>query len=154
VGTISALGLWVLAAALLPATLFADSRAGKLSLRYSAHAGDNGPAQNYWRPTIASHNSLFGAIHDFSRRADDDRMLRSRGVHRPLNFHYRNFSYERDYFHVYKGFRLRSFLDGRLDLGLYKHHFNGGMMFGPAGAYLPTTSKRIELNLRWNLTDR
>ncbi len=110
-------------------------------------------ARVFWRPRTVEQNSLFGALEDFGRRADENRVLRSRGLVRPLSFRYKSFSYERDFFHVYKGFRLRSFMDGKLDLGLYKHHVQRGMMFGPAGAFLPSGSNRIELNLRWNLNE-
>lgn len=112
-------------------------------------------SQIFWRPRVfQGDDSLFGALADFGRRTDEDRLLRSRGVIRSLHFRYKNFTYERDFFHVYKGFRLRSFMDGKLDLGLYKHHMYQGLLFGPAGAYLPSSSKRIELMLRWNLNER
>ena len=71
-----------------------------------------------------------------------------------MNFRYKNFTYERDFFHLYKGFRLSSFLDGKIDVGLYRHHLNQGLLPGPAGAYLPSTSKRLELMIRWNLNER
>jgi len=112
-------------------------------------------SQIFWRPALVQgDDSLFGALADFGRRSDQDRVLRSRGLIRSLQFRYKNFTYERDFFHVYKGFRLRSFMDGKLDLGLYKHYFNQGLRFGPAGAYLPAGSNRIELMLRWNLNER
>lgn len=112
-------------------------------------------SQIFWRPGVyQSDDSFFGALADLGRRTDDDRLLRSRGVMRSFHFRYKNFTYERDFFHVYKGFRLHSFLDGKLDLGLYKHYMKQGMQFGPAGAYLPSGSNRIELMLRWNLNER
>ena len=117
----------------------------------AAEAPAAAPAQAraFWNLRPIQETSLLGAIEDFGRRTDDDRILRSRGYLRGLNFRYRSFTYERDSFHVYKGFRLRSFLDGRLDLGLYKHHLQRGMMFGPAGAYLPSGSNKIELTFPW-----
>ena len=112
-------------------------------------------ARAFWRPrVVVSNGSLFDALGEFGRRANDNRLLRSRGVIRPLSFHYKNFSYDRNFFHVYKGFRLRSFMDGKLDLGLYKHRVQQGMMFGPAGAYLPNAWNRLELILRWNLNEQ
>lgn len=114
-------------------------------------------AEIFWRSPASSDRggSLFGALSDFSRRAEEYRMLRARGVMiRSLSFQYKNFSYERNFFHLYKGFRLYSLLDGRVDLGLYKHRVFGGMLSGPAGAYLPSSSNRIELNLRWNISER
>ena len=118
----------------------------------SADVQDAAEAQVFWRPdTLKSDGSLFGALGDFGRRSEEDRLLRSRGLIRPLHFRYKNFTYERDYFHLYKGFRLHSFLDGKVDVGLYKHHLYPGLTPGPAGAYLPSSSKRLELMIRWNL---
>ena len=111
-------------------------------------------SNTFWRAPAVSGTSLFGALQDFGRRSNDDRLLRSRGVVRPLNFQYRSFRYERDFFHVYNGFRLQSFMDGKLEMGLYKHRFHQGMLFGPASSYRPTNSTRLELILRWNLNDQ
>ena len=117
-----------------------------------ANAQDAAGVQMFWRPhTPKSDGSLFGALGDFGRRSEEDRLLRSRGLIRPLHFRYKNFTYERDYFHLYKGFRLHSFLDGKVDVGLYKHNLYLGLTPGPAGAFLPSSSKRLELMIRWNL---
>lgn len=109
----------------------------------------------FWRPrALQPNDSFFGALADFGRRADEERVLRSRGVIRSFNFQYKSFSYERDFFHLYRGFRLRSFFDGKVDVGLYKHRVFHGLLFGPSGSYLPSTSNRIELMIRWNLNDQ
>ena len=111
--------------------------------------------QIFWRPeALHSDSSLLGALADFGRSTEDDRLLRSRGLIRPLHFRYKRFTYERDYFNMYKGFHLHSFLDGKLDVGLYKHYVYPGLTPGPAGSFLPPSSKRVELMIRWNLNER
>lgn len=111
-------------------------------------------SQLFFPKTLSSNTSLFGALREYGKNSDDDRLLRSRGYIRSFNFHYKNFSYERNFFHVYKGFTLHEFMDGKFDVGLYKHRVSPGLLFGPAGAYLPSNSNRIELIIRWNLSDR
>lgn len=139
-----------LLAVLLPCALFGGERQFKkisFPLRFSPP-----PSFTFcWTTPPSSSNSFLNALESFGRNSEQDRLLRSRGYIRSFYFHYGNFSYERDYFNVYRGFTLRQFLEGKMDLGLYKHYKNGGLLFGPAGAYLPAGSNRLELELRWNL---
>ncbi len=111
-------------------------------------------ALTFWRPRVVHDDSLFGALGELGRTVQDHMELRSRGYVRPFHFRYKNFTYERDYFNLYKGLLLRQFLDGKLDVGLYRHRLYRGLMFGPQGSYLPSGSNRIELMIRWNLGDR
>ncbi len=80
--------------------------------------------------------------------------MRSRGIHRSFNFHYKAFNYEKDFFHVYRGFTLKSFWDGRMNLGLFSHRPTRGILFGPGGNYHPSRPQRYELRFRWNLGER
>jgi len=107
----------------------------------------------FWKPRQAER-SLFGAVGELHQKLQDHRLLASRGVLRSFSFRYKNFTYERDHFNVLRGFRLHEFMDGRFDIGLYKHHLSRGVMFGPAGAYLPSNSNRFELMLRWNIGEK
>ncbi len=142
-----ALAMCAVVLLLAPGSASAQENAEKTSVTVESRA--------FWNPRIVpSDGSLFGALGEFGRLADENRVLRSRGLIRPFQFRYKNFSYERDFFHVYKGFRLRSFMDGKVDLGLYKHYLFRGLLFGPAGAYVPSGSNRFELTIRWNLNDR
>ena len=143
-------------ALLLPtAPRIAGAQVNRENQEHWKSRADAAQARIFWRPRVSGRDdSLFAALGEFGRRADQDRVLRSRGLIRPLSFRYKNFTYDRNFFHLYKGFRLHSFLDGKLDLGLYKHRVQQGMMFGPAGAYLPSASNRIELTIRWNLNEQ
>lgn len=124
-----------------------------LLLAVSGFAQAPAPAsgRNFLRPIQRGDVTLFGALENLGQRLEQDRELASRGVHRSVNFHYRNFTYEKDFFHVYKGITLKSFMDGRLDMGLYNHRPTRGTIFGPGAR---GRSTRYEFRLRWNLNER
>ncbi len=138
----------LLAVILLPCALFGAEG----QLKGHPPRSFSPPPHNFlWTTPPGSSNSFLDALEAFGKNSEQDRLLRSRGYVRSFYFHYRNFSYERDFFNVYRGFTLRRFLEGKMDIGLYKHYKNGGLLFGPAGAYRPAGSNRLELEVRWNL---
>ena len=148
--------LAVLATFLLPApaTSCQSHLLGHLDLRQDL--GLAKPSEIYWRPiTPLSEQqqqpvTLFGALSELGRITDQERLLQARGLIRSFQFQYKSFSYERDFFNVYKGVTLRKFLDGVFDIGVYKHQLQQGNLFGPSGAP-PPARNRLELMLRWNL---
>ena len=111
--------------------------------------------QNFWRPIQPGEVTLFGAIENLGQRLEQDRVLASRGVYRSFNFQYKSFTYEKDFFNIYRGFTLRSFWDGKVDVGLFSHKPARGVLFGPGSNYFrPGASNRYELRFRWNLGER
>ena len=54
---------------------------------------------------------------ELAQNMERDQYLTERGVIHSVNFQYRAFRYEKNIFQAYKGVLLRSFLDGRLDVG-------------------------------------
>lgn len=138
---------------LLPPLTFAQSYFfGHVSLRQDLALAK--PSEIHWRRIVPSRQqqpeSLFAALSQFGKSSDEDRLLRAQGYVRSFYFEYRSFSYEKDFFNVYKGVTLRKFWDGLFDVGVYKHHVNQGNLFGPSNAP-PPAPNRLELTIRWNL---
>lgn len=103
--------------------------------------------QIYWRPLQTDQGSFAGAVTELAQNLQRDQYLSERGVIHSMNFQYRAFRYEKNFFEVYKGVLLRSFLDGRVDLGLFNHRMNR-QYYAPRG---PGRNNRYELLLRLNI---
>src|SRR5258706_12507094 len=102
----------------------------------------------FWRPPEPGQMGFVGAVSELAQTIQQDRFLSERGENRSMNFQYRAFRYEKDFFNIYRGVLLHSFLDGRVDLGLFSHKPNR-KYFGPK---LPGGNRsRYELLLRLNL---
>jgi hypothetical protein len=139
----------------LAAALAMEAPAGQEVRRFDPAGHLQPQSRDYWKPrAAAADDSLLGALGQLAAARQDYLLLKSRGVMRPFYFHYRNFSSERDFFNAYQGFRLHGFMDGKLELGLYKHRAYHGVVSGPSGAVLPSHSNRIEFVLRWHLNER
>lgn len=106
--------------------------------------------QIFWRPVQPGEVTLFGALGDLDKSMQNDTLLASRGLQRSVTFQYKNLVYEKNFFNVYKGIRLFSLWDGRIDLTALSHRTNRAF-FGPS---IPMRrSGRYELQLRWNFRD-
>ena len=137
---------------LVAVSLFAQSPPNAKRLSGSAAEFRKNARQNFWRPIQPGDVTLFGALENLGQSLQQDRLLASRGVYRSVNFQYKNFSYEKDFFNIYRGFTLKSFWDGKMDLGLFSHKPTRGVLFGPGSNYYrPGASSRYELRLRWKL---
>jgi hypothetical protein len=102
----------------------------------------------FWRPPEPGQMSLMGAVAELAQAMNQDKYLSDRGVIRSVNFQYRIFRYEKDFFNIYRGVLLHSFLDGRVDLGLFSHKPNRQYF----GRQVPGSNRsRVELLLRLNL---
>jgi hypothetical protein len=102
----------------------------------------------FWHPPEPGQMGFFGAIHELAQSLQQDKYLSDRGQIRSMSFQYRAFRYEKDFFNIYRGVLLHSFLDGRVDLGLYSHKPNRQYF----GRQLPGSNRsRYELLLRLNL---
>ena len=102
----------------------------------------------FWRPPEPGQMGFVGAVSELAQTIQQDRFLSERGENRSMNFQYRAFRYEKDFFNIYRGVLLHSFLDGRMDLGLYSHKPNRQYF----GRQLPGSNRsRYELLLRLNL---
>lgn len=113
--------------------------------KYAANSG-----RIYWRPVQPDQLGGFtGAVAELAQTLERDQYLTDRGVIHSANFQYGNFRYEKNFFEVYKGILLRSFLDGRMDLGIFNHRQNR-QYFNPRG-FGPARNNRYELLLRLNI---
>ncbi len=102
----------------------------------------------FWRPPEPGQMGFVGAVSELAQAMNQDKYLSERGVIRSMNFQYRIFRYEKDFFNIYRGIMLHSFLDGRVDLGLFSHKPNRQYF----GRQAPGSNRsRIELLLRLNL---
>ena len=102
----------------------------------------------FWRPPEPGQMGFVGAVSELAQTIQQDRFLSERGENRSMNFQYRAFRYEKDFFNIYRGVLLHSFLDGRVDLGLFSHKPNRQYF----GRQLPGGNRsRYELLLRLNL---
>ena len=102
----------------------------------------------FWRPPEPGQMGFVGAVSELAQAVNQDKFLSERGVNSSLNFQYRVFRYEKDFFNIYRGVLLHSFLDGRVDLGVYSHKPNRQYF----GRQLPGSNRsRYELLLRLNL---
>jgi len=102
----------------------------------------------FWRPPEPGQMGFVGAVSELAQAMNQDRFLSERGLIRSVNFQYRVFRYEKDFFNIYRGILLHSFLDGRVDLGLFSHKPNRQYF----GRQVPGANRsRIELLLRLNL---
>lgn len=81
-------------------------------------------ARVFWRPPEPGQLGFVGAVAELAQNMQQDSYLSERGVIRSVNFQYRVFRYEKDFFNIYRGILLHSFLDGRVDLGLFSHKPN------------------------------
>ena len=102
----------------------------------------------FWRPPEPGQMGFVGAVAELAEAVNQDKFLSDRGMIRSMNFQYRVFRYEKDFFNIYRGVLLHSFLDGRVDLSLYSHKPNRQYF----GRQLPGSNRsRYELLLRLNL---
>lgn len=102
----------------------------------------------FWRPPEPGQMGFVGAVAELAQSVQQDKYLSERGQIRSVNFQYRVFRYEKDFFNIYRGVMLHSFLDGRVDLGLFSHKPNRQYF----GRQVPGSNRsRIELLLRLNL---
>ena len=102
----------------------------------------------FWRPPEPGQMGFVGAVAELAQSMQQDKYLSERGQIRSVNFQYRVFRYEKDFFNIYRGIMLHSFLDGRVDLGLFSHKPNRQYF----GRQVPGANRsRIELLLRLNL---
>jgi len=103
----------------------------------------------FWRPPEPGQMGFVGAVSELAQAVNQDKFLSERGViNNSVNFQYRVFRYEKDFFNIYRGVLLHSFLDGRVDLGVYSHKPNRQYF----GRQLPGSNRsRYELLLRLNL---
>ena len=124
-------------------------------LREDPQPSSPDPRPAFWRPIQPGEVTLFGALERLGQSLEQDRWRLSRGIYRPVNFEYKAFRYEKDFFNVYKGVNLKSFWEGRMDFGLFSQRPIRGSLFGPGHQYQrPHHSTRYGLQLRWNLSDR
>lgn len=102
----------------------------------------------FWRPPEPGQMGFVGAVAELAQSMHQDRFLSERGLIRSVNFQYRVFRYEKDFFNIYRGILLHSFLDGRVDLGLFSHKPNRQYF----GRQVPGSNRsRYELLLRLHL---
>ena len=105
-------------------------------------------AQVFWRPPEPGQMGFVGAVAELAQSVQQDKYLSERGQIRSVNFQYRVFRYEKDFFNIYRGILLHSFLDGRVDLGLFSHKPNRQYF----GRQVPGSNRsRYELLLRLHL---
>lgn len=105
-------------------------------------------AQVFWRPPEPGQMGFVGAVAELAQSVQQDRFLSERGLIRSVNFKYRVFRYEKDFFNIYRGILLHTFLDGRVDLGLFSHKPNRQYF----GRQVPGSNRsRYELLLRLHL---
>lgn len=105
-------------------------------------------ARVFWRPPEPGQMGFVGAVAELAQSVNQDRFISERGLIRSVNFKYRVFRYEKDFFNIYRGILLHTFLDGRVDLGLFSHKPNRQYF----GRQVPGSNRsRYELLLRLHL---